>query len=195
MNNCWHFQDISSLNIRIPREQEDIARPLLPQLMEQGRIVSTLICSPPGGGKTTLLRDLVRLTADGTEISEPMRVSLVDERGEIAALHRGVAQLGVGSHTDVLDSCPKMIAVPMLLRAMNPQVIALDEIALEQDVDALCAAANCGVVLLATVHSSSIEELEMRPVLDRLLTCGVFRKAVMISGKGRQRKYRVEVLS
>lgn len=192
---CDGIRDLSSLNIRIPREQEDIARPLLPKLTEQGRLLSVLILSPPGGGKTTLLRDLVRLTSNGTELNESMRVSLVDERGEIAAMYRGIAQLDVGTFTDVMDSCPKMIAVPMLMRSMTPQVIALDEIALERDVEALCIAANCGVVLLATVHAASCDELGKRPVLSRLLTCGVFQRAVVISGTGRERRYAVEVLT
>ncbi len=192
---CDGIENLSSLNIRIPREQEDIARPLLPKLTESGKLVSTLILSPPGGGKTTLLRDLVRLASNGTERSEPMRISLVDERGEIAAMHRGVPQLDVGQFTDVLDSCPKKLAVPMLLRSMTPQVIALDEIALEQDVDALCVATNCGVVLFATVHAASQKELSVRPVLSRLLTCGVFRRIVVISGAGRNRTYEVEALT
>lgn len=188
------IRDISSLAIRIPREREDIARPLLPRLLDQGGLKNTLILSPPGGGKTTLLRDLVRLVSDGSELAEPMRVSLVDERGEIAAMHRGIAQLAVGSHTDVLDACPKDLAISMLLRTMTPQVIALDEIAKESDVDALCAAANCGVVLLATAHASSSTEWESRPILKRLKTCGVFERVVVIERERESRIYRVEVL-
>ena len=193
--NCDGIADISSLSIRIPREKEDIARPLLPKLLENGRLLNTLILSPPGGGKTTLLRDLVRLASDGTELCSPMRVSLVDERGEIAAMYRGIAQLGVGIHTDVMDGCPKTLAVPMLLRSMTPQVIALDEIAQECDVDALCAAANCGVTLLATVHAPSVAELARRPTLNRLLNSGLFERAVVISGTGKKRNYRVEVFA
>lgn len=188
------LRDISSLSIRIPREREDIARPLFPRLLEQGRLMNTLILSPPGGGKTTLLRDLVRLVSDGSELAEPMRVSLVDERGEIAAMHRGIPQLAVGSHTDVLDACPKELAVPMLLRTMSPQVIALDEISGEADVDSLCAAANCGVVMLATAHASSAAEWENRPLLKRLKNCGVFDRAVVIERARGNRSYRVEVL-
>lgn len=186
---------LSSLAIRIPREKEDIARPLLSSILEDGTLVSTLVVSPPGGGKTTLLRDLVRLISDGTELSAPMRVSLVDERGEIAAMYRGIAQLAVGSHTDVMDSCPKVLAVPMLLRSMTPQVIAVDEVALECDVDALCMAANCGVTLLATVHAASLEDLRRRPILKRLMECGIFRRAVVITGEGAKRRYLVEVIS
>lgn len=188
------LRDISSLTIRIPRVCEDIALPVLPELLENRRPVSTLLLSPPGGGKTTLLRDLVRLLSQGTELCPPQRVALVDERGELAAVHRGRPQLDVGCHTDVMDACPKHLAVPMLLRAMNPQVIALDEIALEADVEAVCAAAGCGAVLLATVHAASPEDLAARPVGRALLACGIFRRAVRISGCGDARTCRVERL-
>ena len=86
------IRDVSSLSIRIPRVREDAARPILPELLEDGRPLSTLILSPPGGGKTTLLRDLVRLLSQGTELAAPCRVALVDERGELAAVHRGQPQ-------------------------------------------------------------------------------------------------------
>lgn len=188
------IRDVSSLSIRIPRVREGAARPILPGLLEDGRTQSTLILSPPGGGKTTLLRDLVRLLSQGTELAPPRRVALVDERGELAAVHRGRPQLEVGCHTDVMDGCPKALAVPILLRAMTPQVIALDEVALPADVDAVCAAANCGVALLATVHAASLEELRERQVGRALLECGVFRRAVVIEGLGAARKSRVERL-
>lgn len=188
------IRDISSLSIRIPRQREGIARPILPELLEGGRPCSTLLLSPPGGGKTTLLRDLVRLLSQGSDLCPPCRVALVDERGELAAVHRGRPQLEVGCHTDVMDGCPKCLAVPMLLRAMTPQVIALDEVALPADVEAVCAAANCGVALLATVHAASRAELEAREVGRALLACGVFRRAVLIEGTGGGRRSRVEVL-
>lgn len=193
-NGSERIRDVSSLAIRIPRLREDIARPLLPRLLREGCVVSTLILSPPGGGKTTMLRDLVRLISDGSEFTEPMRVSLVDERGEIAAMYRGYPQLTVGSQTDVMDACPKALAIPMLLRAMTPQVIAVDEIALRSDVDALCAASNCGVVLLATAHATCVEELSERPVLCELLERGIFERALVVERNGARRSYRVEVL-
>lgn len=188
------MRDISSLAIRIPRVCEGAALPVLPELIEDGSPVSALILSPPGGGKTTLLRDLVRLISQGNALCGPMRVSLVDERGELAAVHRGRPQLEVGEQTDVLDGCPKALAVPILLRAMTPQVIALDEIALDADVEAVCAAAGCGAVLLATVHAATVRELRERSVGRRLLECGVFRRAVCISGRGAARSYGVERL-
>lgn len=191
---CEAIRDISSLAIRIPREREDIARPLLPQLLVDGRAVNTLVISPPGGGKTTFLRDLVRLLSDGSELCAPHRISLVDERGEIAAMHRGAAQLAVGSCTDVMDACPKALAVPMLLRAMTPQVIALDEIAGKSDMDALRAAAKCGVTLLATAHAASTDEIKSKVFFGEIMASGIFRRVVVISGWGEKRNYRVEVL-
>ena len=188
------LRDLSSLAIRIPRVHEGAALPVLPEVLEDGRPLSVLILSPPGGGKTTLLRDLVRLLSQGTPANPPCRVALVDERGELAAVHHGRPQLEVGPRTDVMDGCPKSLAVPMLLRAMSPQVIALDEIALDADVEAVRAAAGCGVALLATVHAASLEDLDSRPTGRALLACGVFQRAVLIGGGGSGRRSRVERL-
>ena len=184
------YRDLSSLNIRIPREQLGLADRVLPTLLAGGRLESTLVISPPGGGKTTLLRDLVRALSD----EKNLRVSLVDERGELAAIHRGVPQLQVGRHTDVLDACPKALAIPTLLRTMNPQVIAVDEVAVAGDVAALEQAAGAGVVLLATVHGAGVEDLARKPLLAGMLGLGLFRKAVRIGRLGEGRWYTVEDL-
>ena len=184
------YRDLSSLNIRIPREQIGLADRVLPGLLAEGRLESTLVISPPGGGKTTLLRDLVRALSD----EKNLRVSLVDERGELAVVHRGVPQLQVGRHTDVLDACPKAQAIPTLLRAMNPQVIAVDEVAVAGDVAALEQAAGAGVVLLATVHGAGVEDLKRKPILAGMLGLGIFRKAVRIGRLGAGRWYAVEDL-
>ena len=184
------YRDLSSLSIRIPREQIGLADQVLPALLAGGQMESTLVISPPGGGKTTLLRDLVRALSD----ERGLRVSLVDERGELAAIHRGAPQLRVGRHTDVLDACPKALAIPALLRAMNPQVIAVDEVAVAEDVAALELAAGAGVVLLATVHGTGVEDLARKPLLAGMLGLGIFQKAVRIGRLGEDRWYAVEEL-
>lgn len=166
---------------------------MIPVLCDGGRFASTLILAPPGMGKTTLLRDLIRALSSG-EGCPPHRVSLADERGEVAALYRGVPQLDVGPGTDVMEGCPKAMALMLLLRGMGPQVLAADEITAPEDVKALLTAAGCGVSLLATAHGESREDLRRRPLYRPLLEEGIFRRLVLIDGQGDARRYRVEVL-
>jgi len=186
--NIHTLSDLSSLTIRIPREYRGAAGELIAELCPGNSLFNTLIISGPCGGKTTLLRDLVRVASD----SKGMRVALVDERGEIAALHRGVPQMDVGKHTDVMDGCPKALAIPNLLRAMSPKVIAVDEITGKEDVTAMERAANSGVALLATVHGESVQALRKKSLFANLFYRGFFSHAVLIEKVGEERKYRVE---
>jgi len=185
-----NLRHLTSAALRIGRECPGIGEALLPQLTEGGGFHNTLLLSPPGGGKTTLLRDLVRLLSGGG-----WRVALVDERGEVAVCHQGLPQMDVGPRTDVLDGCPKAIGIPMVLRAMNPQIIAVDEITLREDIRAMTMAAGCGVGLLATVHAGSVEELKERPLYRELLEHRVFRLAVCIQKTDGERHYEVEELT
>jgi stage III sporulation protein AA len=188
------FRALSSLSIRVPREVYGVARETAAEL--GGRIGSTLIISPPGAGKTTFLRDLVRLVSDGApELGiAPSLVGLADERGEIAAVSGGAPRMNVGRRTDVMSACPKAAAVMMLLRAMNPGTIALDEITAPEDIKAVNSAANCGVRLFATVHAGSVAELMKKPLYSALLDGGIFVTAVIITRDGGRRVYKTERL-
>lgn len=189
-----NLRSISSLTVRLSRQRPGVAREVFDRLYGGGALPGVLIVSAPGLGKTTLLRDLIRLLSDGEGSSPPRRVAVADERGEIAVMHQGLPQMDVGCHTDVMDGCPKALAIPMLLRSCNPQVIAVDEITEARDLEAMSAAANCGVALLATIHAADADELRSKPLFLRLLEMGVFQLCVVIRREEGQRTYRVEPL-
>lgn len=175
-----NLRDISSVTIRIAREQPGLSTEVLPQLFREGSFCSTLLLAPPGLGKTTLLRDLIRRLSDG-EGHPPLRVGIADERGELAAMWNGMPQLQVGRRTDVMDGCPKGTGLLMLLRGMNPQVLAADEITASEDCAALLAAANCGVSLVCTAHAADLADLERRPLYRPLLENHCFQKLVVLT--------------
>lgn len=185
-----NLRQISSLAIRVARSVPGAAAHILDELAENGFLQSTLILSPPGGGKTTLLRDVIRSVSDGDGLC-PLRVGIADERGELAAMFDGYPQLDVGCRTDVLDGCPKGAALLMLLRGMNPQVLAADEITDPEDCVALETASNCGVVLLATAHAANLADLQSRAIYRRILDQNIFRRFVVIERRGNTRHCRV----
>ena len=186
----YNLRQVSSLALRVARELPGAAVPLLPGLQEKGALKSTLILSPPGRGKTTLLRDLIRCISDGQGV-QASRVGVADERGELAAMFGGLPQMKIGARTDVVDSCPKAAAMLMLLRGMNPQVLAVDEITAPEDVEAMEIAAGCGVVLLATAHAGSLEDLCHRPLYRRLMEENIFHRIVLIELSEGQRRYQI----
>lgn len=187
-----NLKDISSLALRIVCEHIGLGSDIAPQLFSaDGRFLSTLILSPPGGGKTTLLRDLIRVLSLGDAEHRALRVAVIDERCELAVCCKGRAQMGLGNHTDVLSLCPKAVGIPMVLRGMNPQVIAVDEITAEEDIRAMCLAANCGVGLLASIHAASVDELHQKPLWRELLCARVFRRCIVIRSNGGARSYEV----
>lgn len=140
----------------------------------------TLIISPPGCGKTTLLRDIVRQLSNGGIRRRGMTVGVVDERSEIASCYMGIPQNDVGSRTDVLDCCPKDRGMIMLIRSMSPEILAVDEIGGMEEVDALRYAINCGCKMIATVHGSSMDDIRRRYAISNLVDGKVFERYIIL---------------
>lgn len=176
------LKQVASLNIRIAREVPGCASGLLPRLVQGGRLISSLIISPPQAGKTTMLRDLVRQVSAGNPAAglRGCKVGLVDERSEVAGCAAGVPQRDVGPRTDVLDACPKAEGMMLLIRSLSPAVVAVDEIGRPADAEAVMEALHAGVAVLATAHGQSLADISRRPALAELISAGAFGRAVIL---------------
>ncbi|MDR1560042.1 MAG: stage III sporulation protein AA [Clostridiales bacterium] len=181
------LKNISGFNIRISHEIKGCADDVICKLALP-RLFDTMIISPPGRGKTTLLRDIIRQLSDGLPGRfAGVTVGVADERSEIAGCFRGAPQNDVGIRTDVLDGCPKAAGMAMLLRAMSPRVIAVDELGGRQDAAAVEEIVNAGVCLICTIHGADIGEIRNKNALSDILY--IFKRFVVLSGPGRINVY------
>lgn len=174
------MRNISGLNIRIAREKRGCAKKMLSYMKEGEELHNTLILSPPGIGKTTMLRDCIRILSNGDEKTVGKKVGVVDERSEIAASFQGIPQNDLGIRTDVLDCCPKAEGMRLLLRSMSPQVIAVDELGSKEDYRAVEEVLHCGCKILGTMHIGSIDELKEKVYLSDWLDRGFFERFVFL---------------
>lgn len=176
---------VSSLNFRIAKQVIGCSTKLIPYIIKENEnsIYNTLIVSPPGVGKTTILRDLVRKLSNGIEQIryKGINIGVVDERGEIAAMYRGVPQNDIGIRTDVLDNVSKALGLTMLIRSMAPKVIVADEIGNKDEVKPIMYAICSGIKGIFTAHGSSIEDIKINPTLRELSENGVFERIIFLS--------------
>ncbi|MDR0856700.1 MAG: stage III sporulation protein AA [Clostridiales bacterium] len=170
-------KNFCGLNIRVPHEVKNCALNCFQHLVNKD-IFNTLVISPPGGGKTTFVRDFARQLGS---LTLPINILVIDERGEIAACLNGVPQLDVGRYTDVLTNCTKAYGFSVGIRTLRPDVIITDELATPEDVEAAAYAVGCGVKVIATTHAFDHLELAAKPALAAVAKQKVFDRFVVLS--------------
>lgn len=170
------LREISSFCLRVAGQWRGAADMLLPHLTdEQGRVRSALIIGMPGSGKTTMLRDACRRLSE-----RGVRMCVVDERSEIAAMCGGIAQLDVGPNTDVLDGCGKEAGLRWMLRAMSPEALVTDELGGAMDAQAVLEAARSGVSVLSTLHGRDLESALAHGALYHLAQNRAFARYALL---------------
>lgn len=180
------FHSLSSLVLRVPRECRGICRHQIDTLLQEG-FQNTLVIGVPGAGKTTALREMIRRLSDAG-----YRIGVADERNELAAYDGEAAAYDLGKCTDILGGLPKEKAAMMLLRGMNPQIIAMDEISRKEDMAALVRICGCGVGVLASAHAAGKEDLDRRDEYRSLLERGMFSRLLTVRMTKEGREYRLE---
>lgn len=174
-----YITDFSSVNIRIAGEIIGASDNIFPYIYD-GKIKNTLIISPPGCGKTTMLRDIARKLGGERYLK---RVAIADERGEIAASFEGKEGRDVGVLSVVMDNCPKAEGILAMIRAMSPDVVVTDEIGTEEDAKAIMQATLAGVSVICSIHGESFSDIAEKPGIKKLIPANVFSGAIVLSRK------------
>ena len=175
---------ITSLNFRIAREVLGCSLKILDKIIDvkNNEVNNTLIVSPPGKGKTTMLRDIIRNISNGIPNINfrGKTCGVVDERGEIAAMYHGIPQNDIGIRTDIIENVSKSKGMKMLIRSMAPEVIACDEIGSKEDVEAIKEATISGVKGIFTMHGKNLEEIKLNKDINELIENKQIEKIIFI---------------
>lgn len=191
-NQVKNLNYISNLNFRIARQIIGCSNNIIKEIInkEENTIYNTLIVSPPGAGKTTLLRDIIRNLSNGTEELTGKNIGVVDERGEIAAMYKGIPQNDLGIRTDIIENIKKSIGMKMLIRSMAPEIIVADEIGSKEDVQEINYAVCSGIKGIFTAHGNSLEDLKLNPAIAELIEKNIFDRLLFLdkNNKGKVNK-------
>lgn len=191
-NQVKNLNYISNLNFRIARQIIGCSNNIIKEIInkEENTIYNTLIVSPPGAGKTTLLRDIIRNLSNGTEEITGKNIGVVDERGEIAAMYKGIPQNDLGIRTDIIENIKKSVGMKMLIRSMAPEIIVADEIGSKEDVQEINYAVCSGIKGIFTAHGNSLEDLKLNPAIAELIEKNIFERLLLLdkNNKGKVNK-------
>lgn len=171
------IRDITSINLRIAREIKGCSQNIYDSLFKNKIIEGCLIISPPGGGKTTILRDLTRQLSENGK-----KIAAIDERGELGAVYDGLLQKDLGPLCDVLDGYPKYIGIIQAVRTLSPDAIVCDEIGDEEEANAVFECMKCGVPVILTAHASTINDIRIRAPIYEMLSKNAIKYIVMLNG-------------
>ncbi len=154
--------EIYSLNFRIAHEKVGFSLNVIDSIYKNGKINNTLVVSPPGCGKTTLLRDIARYLGTYESSGQIIVCGIVDERYELGCAKGSGSSFDIGKNNFLISGCPKSVAIPLITRSMAPDVIIVDEMCDEKDYEAALYAKNSGCKIIASVHGKNeeINELE-----------------------------------
>lgn len=177
-DNLVSVKDVTSVNIRIPRQAVGCSRDIVSKTFANG-VCSVIVAGKPSSGKTTLLRDMARQISNGIN-GTYKKVVVIDERNELAGKVGDEFTLDVGMNTDVITGFDKPTAIENAIRTMSPQVIVCDEISAPRELDSIRFGFACGVNYLLSVHIGKQQDLYTKPIVRLMLSMGEFEKLILL---------------
>lgn len=177
--------EVSVLVIRLPHRTPAVGAEICTLFESFNGTRGILLFSPPGVGKTTVLRGVATLLSGGPH---PRRTAVIDTRGELGGFVGGEQHL-----LDVLSGYPRGRGIGIATRTLSAQVILSDEIGDLAEAQEIVAAHIGGVPLIATAHAFGVRELLARPGMRLLHEARCFGAYVRVSRAAGHFCYRYDI--